>query len=383
MPHVITRRTFFGTLIERGAEAALAAALFNALAHLDEAEAQSLGVHLPPIEAEYYEKGAANSVECLLCPRQEHLEEGKAGICRVRTNDGGVLKTYASGQPCVLNIDPIEKNPACHFYPGGKVLTIAHGGCNLSCKYCQNWEFSQKSPRETNNLRFDRDEALQLATQKGVIGVTFTYTEGTSHIEFNKKLAAAARKLGLRVYLCTNGYVQRQALQDFLELLDGVTVTIKGFRDSFYSEYTGAENFKPVLQSCELIRKSGKWLEVATLIVPGLNDDRGELVNIARWVRDSLGAQTPWHLERFTPKYMLVNLPQTPVPVMEQAREQGLRAGLKYVYISNIAPHKGNNTYCPKCGKAVIDRLGFKLLNNWLRNGRCPNCATKIPGVWP
>ena len=379
---IMPRRTFFGTLIARGAEAALAASLFDALCRCTDANALGLGVQLPPLEAEYYAKGPLDSVYCHLCPRQEHLEKGQAGLCRARTNEGGVLKTYGSGQPCVLNIDPIEKNPACHFLPGSKVLTLAHGGCNLSCKYCQNWEFSQKSPRETSNLRFDRDEALRLAGEKKAIGVTFTYTEGTTHIEFNRKLAEAARRMGLRTYLCSNGYVQEKPLQEFLEVLDGVTVTIKGFRDSFYKEYMGADSVKPVLESCKRIRASGKWLEVATLIVPGVNDDREQLGETARWICDNLGPQTPWHLERFTPKYMLANLPQTPAATMEMARGIGMRSGLKYVYISNLAPHKGNNTYCPRCAKSVIDRLGFKVLNNSLKGGRCPSCATKIAGVW-
>ena len=379
---MLTRRAFMARLLDHGADAALLAFLYEALTHSNTAKGAPIGVHLPPAEAEYYAKSLNRSVDCNLCPRREHLDAGQTGQCRVRTNDGGVLKTYACGQPCVLNIDPIEKNPACHFFPGSKALTIAHAGCNLHCMYCQNWEFSQKTSLETNNLSYNEEETLRLASQKGVIGVTFTYTEGTSHIEFNKKLAAAARRMGLRTYLCTNGYVLPQPLSDFLELLDGVTVTIKGFTDSFYEKYIGAKPFEPVLESCRAIRKSGKWLEVATLIISGINDDDEELRKIARWIREDLGPQTPWHLERFAPKYMLSNRPQTPVKTLETARDIGMRAGLKYVYVSNVAPHSGNHTYCPKCGKMVIERLGFKILQNRLRGGRCPYCSASIPGIW-
>jgi len=340
------------------------------------------GVHLPPMDASYFTTNSDRSVTCLLCPHHETLHPGQTGRCRVRTNVGGTLKTFASGQPCIVNVDPIEKNPLAHVLPGSSTLSVAHAGCNLRCQYCQNWQFSQQSPRETRNLKFDRDETLGLARSKELPSITFTYTEGTSHIEFNRRFAAAARSLGLKAYLCSNGYIEPKPLADFLEALDGVTVTIKGFTDAFYQSTIGARSVKPVLESCKQIRAAGKWLEVATLIVPGLNDSTRELSQIARWTRANLGPNTPWHLERFTPKYKLVNKPQTPIATLEKARAIGHRAGLRYVYISNYAPHPANHTYCPRCHKPVIKRLGFKVLRNDLRHGRCPHCRTKIPGVW-
>jgi len=340
------------------------------------------GVRKPPAKADYYRKNADGSVTCTLCPHAETLRHGETGRCRVRTNFRGTLKTYAVGQPCVVNVDPLEKNPLCHVLPGSSTFSVAHAGCNLRCQYCQNWQFSQQSPRETRNLKFDQDEAVSLARGKSIPSVTFTYTEGTSHIEFNRRFAAAARKLGLRVYLCSNGYIRRKPFADFLEVLDGVTITIKGFRDAFYRDYIGAASYKPVLESCKQVKAAGKWIEVATLIVPGLNDSTSELTDIARWVRENLGAYTPWHLERFTPKYKLLNKPQTPIATLEKARRIGRRAGLRYVYVSNFAPHPANHTYCHHCGKPVIKRLGFKVLRNMLRAGRCPYCRTKIPGVW-
>lgn len=340
------------------------------------------GVQLSPTEAEYYVKNADGSVTCGLCPHHEILRPGELGRCRVRANLGGTLKTYGVGQPCVLNVDPIEKNPLNHVLPGASILSIAHAGCNLRCQYCQNWQFSQESPRDTRNLKFDQAEALGLARDKDLKAVTFTYTEGTTHIEFNKRLAAAARKLGLRVFLCSNGYIQPKPLADFLEVLDGVTVTIKGFTDEFYQATIGGRSPKPVLESCKQIKAAGKWLEVATLIVPGLNDGERELTDIARWIRANLGADTPWHLERFTPKFKLMNRPQTPQATLEKAMKLGRSEGLRFVYISNLAPHDGNHTFCPRCRKPVIQRLGFKVLRNDLRNGQCPHCRTAIPGIW-
>ena len=340
------------------------------------------GVHLPPAEAEYYVRNADGSVTCRLCPHSEVLKASETGRCRVRTNVGGTLKTQAVGQPCIVNVDPVEKNPMTHALPGASVLSVAHAGCNLRCQYCQNWQFSQQSPRETRNLKFSQSETVELAQRKSLRAITFTYTEGTSHIEFNKRFAAAARARGLRVFLCSNGYIQRKPLADFLEVLDGVTVTIKGFTNAFYEKYIGAESFRPVLDSCLQIKKAGKWLEVATLVVPTLNDSTRELTSIARWIRKELGPDTPWHIERFTPKYKMLNRPQTPVATLEKAHKIGRRAGLRYVYISNLAPHPANHTYCPRCRKPVIKRLGFKVLRNSLRDGRCPTCRTKIPGIW-
>jgi pyruvate formate lyase activating enzyme len=280
-------------------------------------------------------------------------------------------------------VDPIEKNPMTHALPGGSVLSVAHAGCNLRCQYCQNWQFSQQSPRETRNLRCESSETLGLAQRKQLDGVVFTYTEGTSHIEFNIPFAAAARERGLKTFLCTNGYILSKPLAHFLDVLDGCTVTIKGFTEAFYRKYIGATaSFRAVLDSCRQIRAAGKWLEIATLIVPGLNDTEEELGQIAGWMRRELGPDVPWHIERFTPKYKMLNRAQTPVATLETAREIGLRAGLRYVYISNLAPHPANHTYCPRCHTPVIKRLGFKVLRNTLHAGRCPRCNTKLPGLW-
>lgn len=340
------------------------------------------GAALPPAEAEYYEQNRDGSVTCGLCPHHETLRPGDLGRCRVRTNLRGKLLTHAVGQPCVLNVDPIEKNPLNHVLPGSSTLAIAHAGCNLRCQYCQNWQFSQECPRDTRNLKFDQAEAFALARERQIKSLTFTYTEGTTHIEFNKRLAAAARRAGLRVCLCSNGYIQAKPLADFLEVLDAVTVTIKGFSDKFYQTCIGARALRPVLESCQQIRKAGKWLEVATLVVPGLNDSDAELADIARWVWANLGPDTPWHLERFTPKYKMLNRPQTPQATLERALGLGQSEGLRFVYISNLAPHEGNHTRCPRCHTPIIQRLGFKVLTNGLLNAQCPHCRTRLPGIW-
>lgn len=379
---MISRREFLREMMVQGASVASAALLYDAIRRALPREALAKGRLLPPIEAEYYSKEQGGAVTCGLCPRRETLAEGESGFCKSRKNIGGKLMTYASGQPCVINVDPVGKNPLGHVLPESSVFCIAHAGCNMFCKYCQNWPFSQKSPMETDNLEFREADAFQLAEAKKIPALTFTYTEGSSHIEFNKRLAHSAHRQGFRAFLCTNGYVRKEPLVDFLEAIDAVTVTIKGFTNAFYKEYTGVRDFKPVLDACKTIKEAGKWIEIATLLVPGVNDGEKEVRDIAAWIAESLGSDTPWHLERFAPQFQLANLPTTPVKTLERAREIGAQKGLKYVYLSNLAPHEGNHTYCPKCRQPVIKRLGFKLLSNSLRDGRCPHCRTKIPGIW-
>lgn len=379
---MISRREFFGRMSRLGVGTASASLAWKALEAALPGEALAKGKRLPPVEAEYYTKHSDGTVTCGLCRHAERLFKGQVGKCKTRVNLGGTLKTYGCGQPCVLNVDPIEKNPLNHVLPGRRVLAIAHGGCNFVCHYCQNWQFSQEGPDKTDNLDFNERQSLDLAKSKSLVGVVFTYTEGTTHIEFNQKFSQAARGMGLRAFLCTNGYVQKKPLEDFLKLLDAVTITVKGFRDQFYDEYMGAKSYKPVLEACETVKAAGKWLEVATLIVPTMNDSDGELRAIAQWMAKQLGLQTPWHLQRFSPQFKLKNLPETPARALERARKIGLDAGLKFVYITNLAPHEGNHTYCPRCAKPVIKRVGLKVLENALRGGRCPSCSTPTPGVW-
>lgn len=333
-------------------------------------------------EAAYYRKQPDGRVTCQLCPHFETLKPGETGLCRVRTNRGGVLKTAATGRPCIVNLDPIEKGPLNHVLPGAKVFAVAHAGCNLRCRYCQNWQFAQASPSTTRNLRFDRTESVRLVEEKGLAGVSFTYTEGVVHLEFNLRLAAAVREAGARAFLCTAGFVARNPFADFLEHLTAVTFTIKGATDRFYRDVIGAPSVRPVLDRCVQARQAGKWVEVATLVIPEMNDSDRDLRRIARWIGRNLGRDTPWHIERFMPKYKMQDRPQTPVATLERARDIGREEGLNFVYLSNIAPHPGNHTYCPRCGKAVIKRLGFRLLVNRLQSGRCPYCRAPVPGIW-
>jgi len=382
-----SRRAFLAWTGRLGLSAALAPVALRALQVLglldgEQVQAAPLPLQSGPAPARYYTRLEGGKVQCQLCPRHEVLAPGQMGFCRVRQNLGGVLMTHAYGQPCVLNLDPIGKNPLCHFHPEMTVLAVAHAGCNLRCLYCQNWQFSQKSPTQTKNIvPFDFRQSAARMQARHIGGVSFTYTEADCAPEFAGDFAGFCGQYGLKRTLCTAGYLAKQPFRDLLRNFEAVTITYKGATDDFYQRVVGG-TLMPVLESMVLAKTEGKWLEVATLIVPTLNDSREGLTAMARWLRDNLGAETPWHLERFEPQFKLMNLPPTPQQTLETARQIGLDAGLKFVYISNLAPHMGNHTYCPSCGRVLVKRLGFKVLENHLVQGACPSCRTRIPGVW-
>lgn len=370
-----TRRDFVAEMARLGLGAAFAPLIWRLL----QGEARAA---TGPREAQFWEPADGGRVRCLLCPREEKLKPGEFGACHVRQNVGGKLVTHGYDQPCILNIDPIEKNPLAHFHPGAQVLSVAHAGCNLGCLYCQNWQFSQTGPGETKNIAdFDQAAAVKKAAEKKLAGLVFTYTEPVMTPEFLQDLCALAGPRKLFLALCTGGFVKPDTFRKVLEPFDAVTITYKGATEKFY-EKIARGSLQPVLDAMLLAKAGKKWLEVATLIVPTHNDAEAEIKQQAAWIVKNLGADTPWHLERFVPQYKLRDLPPTPQATMETARKIGLDAGLRYVYISNLAPHDGNHTYCPKCAKPVIKRLGFRILSNDLVSGACPHCKTPLAGIW-
>ncbi len=371
---MIARREFLHRLIGSAVGGVLAIPL---------AQHELFGADKPeePAEARYWRPAGA-AVECELCPNQEALAPGEMGRCRVRQNVGGRMVTWGYNRPCILNIDPIEKGPMAHVLPGSEMLTLAHAGCPVRCLYCQNWQFSQKSPLETANIRdFRSSTAVEKARQKQLRGVVFTYSEPGASAEFTIELATLARSKGLRTALCTCGYIMPKPFRELIAPFEAITITYKGATEEFYDKVCDGA-LRPVLESMLAVKSARKWLEVATLVVPSYNDDAQSLKAMARWIVKNLGADTPWHLERFVPMFKLADLPPTPQATLEQARQIAFDAGLKYVYISNLAPHEGNHTYCGACHKAVITRLGFKVLHQEIRDGRCGHCGKALPGIW-
>jgi len=267
-----------------------------------------------------------------------------------------------------------------HFYPEEETICIAVGGCNLRCLYCQNWEWSQKRPNDVTK-RFDLSpaKAVHSVLDRKVNTIAFTYTDFIGFFEYACDIADIAKRTGVKCVSATNGYVNKPVIRKAAEKMDAITVGLKGFDDRFYQEVCGAR-LNPVLDSIVEIKSAANcWLEITTLIIPTYNDNLKLIKKMARWIRKNVGSKTPWHLSRFTPNYKLKDVPRTPVQTLDDARNIALDVGLEYVYTSNVAPHKGNNTYCPNCNKAIIERVGFKVLKNSIKDGRC-KCGHRIAG---
>ncbi|MCY3022618.1 MAG: AmmeMemoRadiSam system radical SAM enzyme [Planctomycetota bacterium] len=333
------------------------------------------------IEVRHYDKLPGQTIQCHVCPLHCMLADRETCFCRTRTNHGGVLYNHSYNSPCVLNVDPIEKTPLLHFLPGTKTLALGLAGCNLRCLYCQNWQVAQEQPVNTKNLKLTAADAVAQLQNKDLPTITFTYTEPVSYYEYALETAAAVRQSGRKAVMASAAFITVQPMKELCEQLHGMALALKGFTEEFYLKVCGVK-FAPILKAIEAAKASGRWLELTTLVIPTYNDAPKDIREMARWIVKNLGPDVPLHFGRFVPEYKLRKLPQTPVATLEECRNIALGEGLRFVYISNVAPHDGNHTYCPGCKNVVIRRVGLRLLENNLKNGRCPKCQREIPGVW-
>ncbi len=370
----ITRRAFLGGL----AAAIPALEVLEAFAGEIEAEGTE---GFREVDARYYERFPTGGVQCKVCPINCRLDPGQTCFCRTRKNHGGRLFSHAYGNPCILTLDPVEKLPLSHFLPGEQTLSLAVGGCNLRCLYCQNWNESQSKPDQLKNLSVSCEQALDGAAKKKVRTLAYTYTEPVAFYEYARDLAVLGKQRGMKNVFATAGYINPDPLRELCQSADAFAVALKGFDRKFYEKVLGSE-LAPVLKALEVIREEKVWLEIVTLIVPTYNDDEARIREMVAWIRKHLGAQVPLHFGRFVPEYRLKDLPRTPVTTLETFRKIGLDAGLEHVYIFNVSPHEGNHTYCAKCGKVVLQRLGFKTVESHLEKGACGHCKSPLPGVW-
>ena len=332
-------------------------------------------------ESMLYEKLPEGKVRCNLCAHRCVIADGKKGICQVRENRGGTLYTLVYGHTIIQHADPVEKKPLFHFHPGSTAYSIATPGCNFRCRWCQNWDISQM----VHDRHFIMGEEASLeqvvaAAQKADCrSIAYTYTEPTIFFEYAYDTARLAHEAGLANLYITNGYMTEEMLETFQPYLDAANVDLKAFRDKTYRKYVGAR-LQPVLDTMKLMKRLGIWLEVTTLVIPGINDDEGELKDVVDFVANELGVDTPWHISRFFPAYKMTDVSPTPIETLNRAREIGLEAGLRYVYVGNVPGEA--NTVCHKCGQILIRRLGYRILENRVQpNGRCPNCGMPVAGV--
>jgi pyruvate formate lyase activating enzyme len=336
---------------------------------------------LSPKEAAFYKKINGQDVQCLLCPRECVISDGKRGFCRNRENQKGNLYSIVYGKPSVVDIGPIEKAPLYHFIPGHFRLCLTCASCNLRCKHCQNSHLSQKGVEELSHSYYSPDEIIYKTKHQDLFSISFTYTEPTVYYEYLYDISVIAKQLGMKTSMVSNGYINREPLLRLLKVLDAVKIDLKGFSEKFYEEVCSAR-LKPVLESLLTIKKENIWLEVVNLVIPTLNDDPKMIDEMCRWIKDHLGQDTPLHFTRFHPDYKLTHLSPTPVSTLESAYEIAKKNGLRYVYIGNVPGHIYNSTYCPSCNRKIIHRTHFDVIEMNVVDGKCRFCNYSIQGKW-
>lgn len=329
-------------------------------------------------EARFFEReGTTCRVTCFLCPHHCHIEEGKTGVCRIRRNIGGTLYALTYGKISSLALDPIEKKPLYHFYPGREILSIGSVGCNFRCPFCQNWHISQVGVEEFPLRDVTPEVLLEIAKKKGSIGISFTYNEPFIWWEFVYDVALHFRKEGLKNVLVTNGYVEREPLEELLPLIDAMNIDLKSIDEGFYRKYCKAQ-LPPVLATIETSWKAGVHIELTHLVVTGLNDTIEGIEKLVDWIA-ALSPAIPLHISRYFPAYELSH-PPTPLPFLEEAFAIA-RKRLSFVYLGNVWDERRSSTFCPSCGNVVVVRQGYNVRVTGLDGSRCRFCGVDLPFV--
>ncbi|HPC04543.1 MAG TPA: AmmeMemoRadiSam system radical SAM enzyme [Syntrophales bacterium] len=332
--------------------------------------------------AVYYQEALKNGfAKCLTCPNECVLPPGGRSRCRSHVNREGKIHTLVYGNPCAVHIDPVEKKPLYHFLPGSSTFSVATTGCSFNCLNCQNWEISQARPEDVDFEELFPGEVVASALRGDCRSVAYTYTEATTFFEYMIDTARIARSKGVRNLWVTNGYIRREPLLDLCSVLDGANVDIKGFSGEVYRDLM-AGKLEPVLETLEILKEKGVWFELTALIVPTYTDDMGRIREMCRWILDRLGPDVPLHFSRFYPRYRLTHLPPAAVPFLADARKEAMGMGLRYVYVGNVPPGEWDDTVCPSCGKTVVRRRGYRILENGISGGKCAACGTPVAGVW-
>lgn len=332
-------------------------------------------------EAKYYQPLDGNTVQCQLCFRKCIIQDGGRGFCLARDNIRGKLYTLTYGKPVAVHIDPVEKEPLFHMEPGSNTLCVGTASCNLRCKNCINWHIAYKAPEEVEAVPMTAEEVVQTAIDHDVHTICFTYNEPTQQYEYMYDIAKLAKEKGLRVTFHSNGEMSPEPMRAILPYVDAVAIDLKAFDPDVYQQLTTGE-LVPVLDTLKLIKEQGVWLEVVCLIIPTWSDDLEDIKKMCSWIRDNLGEETPVHFSRFFPTCKLAKLSPTPLSTLEQTHDIAREVGLHYVYIGNVSGHDYANTYCPKCGKILVERKGLLIRQNNIVDGRCNFCGHEIPGIW-
>jgi len=319
-----------------------------------------------------------NHIVCQLCRHYCKLKEGQVGVCGVNKNSNGKLENLVYGKVSAINIDPIEKKPLYHFLPGSKALSIGTVGCNFKCPFCQNWQISQTKD-SSNSYNLTPEQIVNLAIENECESIAYTYNEPTIFYPFAKDVALLAKKSGIKNIFVSNGFETPEIIEDMRGVIDAFNIDLKSFKQDYYKKVLKG-TLEGVLDTLERIKKGGFWLEVTTLIVPGDNDSNKELTQIATFIAKNLGVNTPWHISAFHPDYKVQDKKATSLEMLNRAYKIGKEAGLEYIYMGNVL--SDGITYCPKCGAELIKRVGYKVVENRLIDGKCYRCGEDISGVW-
>jgi pyruvate formate lyase activating enzyme len=333
------------------------------------------------IEAAFYEKLPYKKIKCKLCPRECVIDDRERGYCGARENRGGTYYSLVYSRVAAAHVDPIEKKPLFHFYPGSLAFSIATAGCNVNCKMCQNWEISQVRPEQVNSLYLPPDRTAAAAKENGCPIIAYTYSEPVIFYEYMTAVAEAARARGIKSAVISGGYIHQEPLKKLCRHVDAVKIDLKAFSPQFYKDIVNGE-IKPVLDALVTLRAQGMWTEIVYLVIPTLNDSDKEFTGLAKWVKAELGPDVPVHFTQFHPEYLLKNLPITPIPTLERAKAAADAEGLHYVYVGNVPGHPAESTYCPRCHRKIVDRVGYTIRSIEIRKGRCRFCNQPIPGLW-
>ena len=332
-------------------------------------------------EALYYKKIDKNTVMCILCPHQCILKDGDRSFCRVREPKEGKLYTLVYEFPCSIHVDPIEKKPIYHMLPGSKSISIATAGCNLRCKFCQNWQISQEYPENTTNTYLSSHDVIKLTRKRHCRSIAYTYSEPIVFYEYMLDTAKLAKAHNIKNIWVTAGYINPTPLGELCGVIDAANIDLKGFDDKYLQEVCG-ERLKPLLDTIKMTREKGVWVEITNLVVPTLNDDPDMIRKMCAWIKENLGRDTPLHFSRFWPMYKLKNLPPTPLATLKNAKKIAEDVGLNYVYMGNVPEVQASDTHCPHCKKVLIHRVGYFVLENNIVNSKCKFCGHKIAGIW-